>query len=35
VHASFDAHGSSLYKGIFRYPVSQLYFWGTTDFYGN
>ena len=26
VHASFDAHGSSLYEGTFRYPVSQLYF---------
>jgi hypothetical protein len=24
VHGSFDPHGSSLYKGIFRHPVSQL-----------
>lgn len=26
VHATFAAHGSSLYKGIFRYPVSLLKF---------
>ena len=24
VRASFDAHGSSLYKGIFRHPATQL-----------
>jgi hypothetical protein len=35
VHASFDAHGSSLCEGTFRYPVSQRYFEGVTDFYGN
>ncbi len=34
VHGSFDPHGSSLYEGTFRYPVSQLYFWRTTDFCG-
>jgi len=35
VHGSFDPHGSSLCKGIFRHPVSQLYFRQTNDFYGN
>ena len=35
VHASFEAHGSSLYKGIFRHPVIQLRFRRKTDFYGN
>src|SRR6202051_3677851 len=34
VHGSFDPHGSSLCKGIFRHPVSQLYFGQTNDFYG-
>uniref|UniRef100_E6QSZ3 Uncharacterized protein n=1 Tax=mine drainage metagenome TaxID=410659 RepID=E6QSZ3_9ZZZZ len=24
VHATFTAHGSSLYKSVFRHPVSQL-----------
>jgi hypothetical protein len=35
VLATFTAHGSSLCKGIFRHPVTQLRFQRNTDFYGN
>ena len=35
VLATFTAHGSSLCKGIFRHPVTQLRFQRDTDFYGN
>ncbi len=35
VHASFDAHGSSLYEGILRHPVTQLNIWRRTTCHGN
>jgi len=35
VHASFNAHGSSLYKGILRHPVTQPRVRRNAEFYGN